>query len=119
MDQPIVGRYCKKLFRSRSGLNGPERRCYGNYLYSSENLTHHGVVEFGISLAFAFRVRPLLDHSKERINMQLLNVNFCTCTILKHIHAVQSLALKFTGVVQIRCTSGQVRVQNLCKQIED
>ena len=33
--------------------------------------------------------------------------------------AVQSLDLKFTGVVQIRCTSGQVRVQNLCKQIED
>ena len=36
-----------------------------------------------------------------------------------YVHAVQSLVLKFTGGVQIRCTSGQVRVQNLCKQIED
>ena len=35
------------------------------------------------------------------------------------VHAVQSFNLKFTRVVQIRCTSGQVRVQNLCKQIED
>ena len=34
-------------------------------------------------------------------------------------HAVQSLDLKFTGVVQFRCTSGEVRVQNLCKQIDD
>ena len=35
------------------------------------------------------------------------------------IHAVQSLTQIFTEVVQIRRTSGQVRVQNLCKQIED
>ena len=34
-------------------------------------------------------------------------------------HAVQSLTQIFTEVVQIRRTSGQVRVQNLCKQIED
>ena len=35
------------------------------------------------------------------------------------LHAVQSLTQIFTEVVQIRRTSGQVRVQNLCKQIED
>ena len=29
-----------------------------------------------------------------------------------NVHAVQSLDLKFTGVVQIRCTSGEVGVQN-------
>ena len=34
-------------------------------------------------------------------------------------HAVQYLGYIFTGVVQIRYTSGQVKVQNLCKQIED
>ena len=38
---------------------------------------------------------------------------------INNFYAVQSLDLKFTGVVQTRCTSGQVRVQNLCKQIED
>ena len=35
-----------------------------------------------------------------------------------HEHAVQSLDLKFK-FVQIMCTSGEVRVQNLCKQIDD
>ena len=39
--------------------------------------------------------------------------------LLAQGHAVQSLDLKLTGVIQIRCTSGQVRVQNLCKQIKD
>ena len=39
--------------------------------------------------------------------------------ILLQNHAVQSLTQIFTEVVQIKRTSGQVRVQNLCKQIED
>ena len=50
---------------------------------------------------------------------QRIFVTALTFHLDQAIHAVQSLDLKFTGVVQIRCTSGQVRVQNLCKQIED
>ena len=38
--------------------------------YSTENLTRHRLLEFGISLAFVLRVQTLLDHSKERISMQ-------------------------------------------------
>ena len=33
--------------------------------YSTETLTRHRLLEFGISLEFVLRVRTLLDHSKK------------------------------------------------------
>ena len=39
-------------------------------VYSTENVTCHRLVEFGISLVFVLRVRTLLDHDEERISMQ-------------------------------------------------
>ena len=70
MGQPIVCRYCGKLYRSRSGLNDYEKKCCGKEFYNTRNLIRPRLVEFWISLAFVLRVRTLLDHSKERISMR-------------------------------------------------
>lgn len=63
----------------------------------------------------------LIHFQFHRLLLTLVSSFYVTkgLTIYVHMHAVQSLIRIFTGVVQIRRTSGEVRVQNLCKQIED
>ena len=65
------------------------------------------------------RRRNVIDNIRVNNALFYIDIKLIMKAIKSHFHAVQSLDLKFTGVVQIKCTSGQVRVQNLCKQIED